>query len=304
MQLRDSLFQEIEKDNNFNPVYVNNDYSSPFLDKVRDKSPERVLNVGIAEQNMVTISAGIRSTGQDSLCYSISTFLYSRAHEQIKVDFLAQKIPFFFISMGPGFDYPEDGPSHHCIEENSITFTYPNTKIFNPLTPACISKHYPSRKLIDSSNIIFSILRKPLSEIARDNLNIQFKSTEFGYESKNDNYKYVIISHGYTASECLKNSNYLIENNCKLIVLTDLKSKLMKDLNTEKFIIWSESLIGSGFHSYYSNAILKTYNQPNIYHLGVNPEEMQPYPFYGDRIMQSNRYRYTFNDLKSLLKET
>ena len=49
MQLRDSLFKHIEKDNKFNPIYVNNDYSSPYLDKVREQSPNKILNVGIAE---------------------------------------------------------------------------------------------------------------------------------------------------------------------------------------------------------------------------------------------------------------
>lgn len=303
MQLRDSLFQAIEKDSSFNPVYVNNDYSSPFLDKVRDKNPNKVLNVGIAEQNMVTIAAGIRSSGQDSLCYSISTFLYSRAHEQIKVDFLAQKIPFFFVSMGPGFDYPEDGPSHHCIEENSITFSFPNTKIFNPLTPECISKHYPSKKIIDTFNIIFSLLRKPLDDKGRTNLEIYFNSKDFGYESNNKEYKYIIFAHGYAASECLKYCDYLIKKDCKLIILTDLKAKVLSNLTCKKFIIWSESLIGSGFHSYHSNNILNISNESNIYHLGVNPEEMHPYPFYGDRVMQTKRYGYSFDDLKLLLKE-
>ena len=303
MQLRDSLFQEIENDSSFNPVYVNNDYSSPFLDEVRDKTPNRVLNVGIAEQNMVTISAGIRSTGQDSLCYSISTFLYSRAHEQIKVDFLAQKIPFFFVSMGPGFDYPEDGPSHHCIEENTITFSFPNTKIFNPLTPECISKHYPSKKVIDTFNIIFSILRKPLGDIARTNLKSYFNSKYFGYESKNEEYKNIIITHGFAASECLKYSDYLIKNHCKIIILTDLKADVIRSIKCRKFIIWSESLIGSGFHSYHSNNILSVSKEPKIYPLGVKPEDMHPYPFYGDRVMQTKRYGFSFENLKLLLRE-
>ena len=88
MQLRDYLFQKIEKDQKFNPIYVNNDYSSPFLDKIKASDPQRVLNVGIAEQAMVSIAAGIKKSGHDSLCYSISTFLYSRANEQIKINFL------------------------------------------------------------------------------------------------------------------------------------------------------------------------------------------------------------------------
>ena len=76
MQLRDYLFKKIENDPNFSPIYVNNDYSSPFLDEIKKDSPERVLNVGIAEQIMVTAAAGIKKSGLDSICYSISTFLF------------------------------------------------------------------------------------------------------------------------------------------------------------------------------------------------------------------------------------
>ena len=105
--------------------------------------------------------------------------------------------------------------------------------------------------MINSSNIIFSILRKPIGELEAENLNSYFETKDFGYESKNDQFDFVILCHGYTAIESLKNSRYLIENKCKIIILTDLKFNLNLNLQNKRIIIWSESLIGSGFHSFY-----------------------------------------------------
>ena len=74
--VKDYLFQKIEKDQKFNPIYVNNDYSSAFLDKIKASDPQRVLNVGIAEQAMVSIAAGIKNL--DMILYIIQyPLLYS-----------------------------------------------------------------------------------------------------------------------------------------------------------------------------------------------------------------------------------
>ena len=297
MQLRDYLFTKIENDNDFNPVYVNNDYSSPFLDKVKETSPNRVLNVGIAEQAMVSVAAGIRKSGFDSLCYSISTFLFSRANEQIKINFLSQKIPFFFVSMGPGFDYPEDGPSHHCIEENTITFTYPNTFIFNPLTKNCIDKHFPKYEQINNNNIVFSLLRKPLKKEANIVLNENFESFNSGYIYSSKSPKSIIICHGHTASICLDNFSKISEKNVSIVILTNLKAKLpIKVLdNLNKIIIWSESLIYSGLHSFYKNQLNDEFDFDNVINIGVKPDNLIPY--YGNRSMQESYYKYGIDSL-------
>ena len=101
MQLRDVIFKTLFEERELSPVIVNNDYSSPYLDKIKASSPNSVLNVGIAEQSMVSIAAGLRAGGIFSICYSISTFLFSRANEQIKIDFLSQDLPFLFSIHGP-----------------------------------------------------------------------------------------------------------------------------------------------------------------------------------------------------------
>ena len=301
MQLRDYLFKKIENDPNFSPIYVNNDYSSPFLDEIKKDSPERVLNVGIAEQIMVTAAAGIKKSGLHSICYSISTFLFSRANEQIKINFLSQKIPFFFISMGPGFDYPEDGPSHHSIEENNVTFSYPNTFIFNPITELCIDKHYDSVQKNNSSNIIFSILRKKLDESEDLILNSEFTSFKSGYLYQSKNATNLLICHGYTGHLCLKNFEKLKELKTNIVIFTNLKGELPKlDFKKKsKLAIWSESLTGSGFFSYHLNEEKLSNNFPITKEIGVVPCDLIPY--YGDRKMQSEYYGYDFSKVKNFL---
>ena len=80
-----------------------------------------------------------------------------------------------------------------------------------------------------------------------------------------------------------------------MIILTDLKSALPRiSQTTQKYIIWSESLINSGFHSYHNQKLQNTVN-PKIIQIGVNSEEL--YPFYGNREMQARRYKYDFENL-------
>jgi transketolase C-terminal domain/subunit len=290
MQLRDLLFKELFETRNLSPLIVNNDYSSPYLDKIKAINPKAVLNVGIAEQSMVSVAAGLRAGDIFSVCYSISTFLFSRANEQIKIDFLAQDLPFLFIAMGPGFDYPEDGPSHHSIEELSITFTYPKTKLLNPITEHCIKRFVPSDDKLLSGRYIYSLLRKQPSSESIDTLASAFQATDFGYLSESSNSSTLIICHGYTAHQALLHLKQIQFAAADVAISIDLKAPLSTSKTYNKYIIWSESLIGSGFHAHHSQLIRNQHGLVNINHVGVDPELVTP--FYGTRHMHELKYFY------------
>ena len=94
--------------------------------------PGRVFNMGILEQSMVGVGAGLASEGVTPFIHSIAPFLVERALEQIKVDFGYQNLPGNLVSVGASFDYAKLGCTHHCPSDVSILSNIPNLDIFLP----------------------------------------------------------------------------------------------------------------------------------------------------------------------------
>ena len=97
-----------------------------------NQHPNRVFNMGILEQSMVGVGAGLASEGVTPFIHSIAPFLVERAMEQIKVDFGYQNLPGNLISVGASFDYAKLGCTHHCPSDVSILSNIPNLDIFLP----------------------------------------------------------------------------------------------------------------------------------------------------------------------------
>ena len=81
--------------------------------------PDRLINVGIAEQNMVGVGAGLATSGYIPFVCAAAPFLTGRALEQIKADVAYSQSPVVLCGMSPGMAYGELGPTHHSIEDLS-----------------------------------------------------------------------------------------------------------------------------------------------------------------------------------------
>ncbi|MEV6636168.1 transketolase C-terminal domain-containing protein [Actinoplanes sp. NPDC051470] len=81
--------------------------------------PDRLINVGIAEQDMVGIGAGLALSGYVPFVCAAAPFLTGRALEQIKADVAYSRSPVVLCGMSPGLAYGELGPTHHSIEDLS-----------------------------------------------------------------------------------------------------------------------------------------------------------------------------------------
>jgi len=114
---------------------VNDSVSSTKLKGFRERFPDRFVNVGIAEQNMVGTSAGLASAGMIPFCCGASCFLTARAMEQVKVDLGYAKNNVKLCGMSSGMAYGELGPTHHSIEDLAWMRVIPNLKIVVPADP-------------------------------------------------------------------------------------------------------------------------------------------------------------------------
>jgi transketolase len=92
--------------------------------------------MGIAEQNMISVAAGLAKEGYHPVVYTIIPFLTMRAFEQIRVDVCMHMRNILLVGVGGGFAYDVLGPTHHALEDIAIMRSLPNMKIFTPSAPS------------------------------------------------------------------------------------------------------------------------------------------------------------------------
>jgi len=131
---RDAFFNKLyelaQKDKDI--IIVTADCGTPSLDQWRDNLPDQFINVGIAEQNMISIAAGLALAGKKPYCYAIIPFLTLRCLDQIKCDICLMNLPVTLVGIGAGLGYNDSGPTHHATEDIAIMRVLPNMQIASP----------------------------------------------------------------------------------------------------------------------------------------------------------------------------
>ena len=99
------------------------------------KFANRILNMSTMEQTMLGFGAGLSKAGYIPIIHTITPFLVLRALEQIKVDFVYNKLSCNIVSVGGSNDYAKLGTTHHCFEDISILSNYDDINLFLPSNP-------------------------------------------------------------------------------------------------------------------------------------------------------------------------
>jgi transketolase len=99
-------------------------------------APGRYLNVGIAEQTLVGVAAGLAYAGKVPFAYSIAPFVTSRAHDQMRVDVACAGANVKLVGVGSGVSYGTLGPTHHAIDDLALTRVLPGMTVLAPGDPA------------------------------------------------------------------------------------------------------------------------------------------------------------------------
>jgi len=137
IDMRDAFFEAVSYAAKSNPnIYVlTADHSAFLLTELAKELPSRIINIGIAEQNMVGVAAGLALTGKTVFIYGISPFVSIRVLEQLTIDVAAMNLPVIVISVGAGFTYSTDGPTHHGLQDVGAVETIPGMTILNSSDP-------------------------------------------------------------------------------------------------------------------------------------------------------------------------
>jgi len=124
------------------------DLGAPALDRIRAEFPERFINVGIAEQNLINVASGLALEGFTVYTYAIAPFITMRAYEQVRVNLAISSqirpVNVTMLGLGGGVSYQVSGPTHHCLEDLAIMRLLPNISVYCPsdwVTAAALVDH-------------------------------------------------------------------------------------------------------------------------------------------------------------------
>jgi len=115
-----------------NFVFLTGDLGFRALEPLRDVLGHRFINAGVAEQNMISVAAGLARGGLRPWVYSIAPFIYARPFEQIRNDVCLHNLPVVLVGNGGGYGYGVMGPTHHALEDYGVLLTLPNLRAFVP----------------------------------------------------------------------------------------------------------------------------------------------------------------------------
>lgn len=116
-----------------NMVFLTGDLGFMALEEIKFKMGDHFINAGVAEQNMMSVAAGLVRQGMETWVYSIAPFCYARPFEQIRNDICFHGLPVKMIGNGGGYGYGVMGPTHHAIEDYGVLLTLPALHAYIPV---------------------------------------------------------------------------------------------------------------------------------------------------------------------------
>jgi len=125
-------------------VFLTGDLGFQALEPLRDAAGRRFINAGVAEQNMISVAAGLARAGLRPWVYSIASFLYARPYEQIRNDVCMHDLPVKLVGNGGGYAYGVMGFTHHAIGDYGALLCLEHLQVFVPAfagdVPAIIAR--------------------------------------------------------------------------------------------------------------------------------------------------------------------
>lgn len=133
-EIFDTLHQRMA--DNADIFFLTADMGINLVEKIEKSYPDRYTNVGIAEQNLIAVAAGLCNVGYRPFAYTISNFLVHRCLEQTRNDIALHEYPVVLLGTSAGFDNAPLGPTHHIIDDWGALRAIPNIDIYCPSTKA------------------------------------------------------------------------------------------------------------------------------------------------------------------------
>ena len=223
MEMRQLFAQELERFmyENQNIVLLNADLAKPNgFGKFSEKFPERSINVGIAEQNMASIAAGMSSYGFIPFICTFTPFATRRICDQIAISICYAKQNVKIIGSDPGISAEYNGGTHMSFEDIGVLRSIPNMVIFEPVDNAQLKNLLP--QIIDYKGPVYiRMFRKETPDIFNENE----KFNLFNAKTVKEGSDVSIFCSGIMVDETLKANKILEEKgiNAEIINIHTIK---------------------------------------------------------------------------------
>lgn len=302
---RDAFWNKIydlAKDNK-DIVIITADMGAPALDKIRRDLSTQFINVGIAEQNAITIAAGLALSGKKVFTYAIAPFITLRCLEQIRVECAMMKIPITIVGVGGGFGYEDSGPTHHLTEDIAVMRSMP-----------AITIHSVTDSVMASAFAEMSCKMQTANYVRLDRQifpNIYSENTDFGkgISVLRDGRDYYIASTGSMVHEALKVADVLKEKEGINIGVIDIYSLpinqgLFLEIvgDAKKLISLEEHFLPGGFGSAVCEVLIDNNRLIPVKRIGLPVSKGYCYQ-YGGREVIRDYYGVGINGIKSQITE-
>ena len=137
----DTLLRLAEEDER--AIFLTGDLGFGVFDKFIETFPNRYINVGVAEAQMVACAAGLAMEGWRPFVYSIASFMTGRAFEQIRIAIGYHNLPVVVVGAGGGYTYASSGVTHHAKEDIALMSLIPGMSLLVPGDPEEVTKLMP-----------------------------------------------------------------------------------------------------------------------------------------------------------------
>lgn len=265
--------------------FLTADFGSPALDVLAARYPDRYINVGIAEQTLINVSAGLALEGFSIVAYAIAPFITMRCYEQIRVNLsiLGQVRPLHvtLVGVGAGFSYDFSGPTHQTLEDLAIMRVLPGIQVLSPSDPALAVGLM--KKAITGSGVRYLRLDgKPLPDL--ESTDVAPEVLAAGFRVLSDGAKVTVVATGYMVHAALRVAAKVVEvggGQIRIVDVFDLTSVDRQALadalqDCERVVTMEEGFVGvGGLDALVSNVIREAGLNVQLETCGLR----QAYPF-------------------------
>ena len=221
-----------------NIILLSGDIGNKMFDQLKKNCPKQFINCGIAEENMISVAAGMALCNLRPIIYTITPFTTIRCLEQIKIGVSYHNAPVVIVGTGSGLSYSELGPTHHSLDDIAILKTIPDINILAPSDGLELSEFLKEALKCDKPTYI------RIGKKGEPNLNLLSNKINIGKANLLKNGKdFIILGIGPILSEALKASKLLNNYGFDIAIasmgsIRPLDFKFLEKLNKVNFSNW------------------------------------------------------------------
>lgn len=221
LTMRDALIKRIYErmKTDESVFFLSADMGAPVLDALRAEFPDRFINVGIAEQNLINVSTGLAIEGFKVFAYAIAPFITMRCFEQIRTNLSLsarfRDLNVNLIGVGSGVSYDMSGPTHHSVEDISIVRTLPDIALISPSDPV-MAGAFLDYALTQGGAKFIRLDGKPQGAIYEKDSTFDWDK---GFKEHGEGSEVCIISTGYMTHKAIKAAEKLKGEGAKVKVV-------------------------------------------------------------------------------------